>query len=159
MPQVLLPLGLLAAALLAAMTLATWNLERPHPALIAGQHATHSNPAAARPQTQIKPLSCQPLSDMPGKVVTTLLVDFPPGAHTPAHRHPGSVTAFVVKGQVRSQMQGSPAQTYSAGETWYEAKGELHSFAENPSSTEPAQLLTVFVSDENCGPLVIPEPG
>jgi len=95
---------------------------------------------------------------MPGKVVTTLLVDFPPAAYTPAHRHPGSVTAFVVKGQMRSQMQGSPAHTYSAGETWYEAKGELHSFAENSSSTEPAQLPTVFVSDENCGPLVIPEP-
>jgi quercetin dioxygenase-like cupin family protein len=120
------------------------------------------NPAAqsadARPATQVKRLSCEPLADMPGKVVTTLQVDFPPGGYTPAHRHPGAVTAIVLSGQVRSQMQGLPAQTYSAGQTWFEPSRELHLFAENPSASEPARLLAVIVSDESCGPLVIPEP-
>jgi len=118
--------------------------------------AEHS--AGARPATQVTRLSCEPLAEMPGKVVTTLRVDFPPHGFTPAHRHPGAVTAIVVRGQVRSQMQGLPAQTYGPGESWFEPSRELHLFAENPSATEPAQLLAVIVSDDNCGPLVIPEP-
>ncbi|WP_447745621.1 cupin domain-containing protein [Pseudomonas nicosulfuronedens] len=112
----------------------------------------------ARPATQVTRLSCEPLADMPGKVITTLLVDFPPNGYTPAHRHPGALTAIVLSGQVRSQMQGLPAQTYAAGQTWFEPSRELHLFAENPSANEPARLLAVIVSDENCGPLVIPEP-
>ncbi|MBD9501339.1 cupin domain-containing protein [Pseudomonas sp. BGr12] len=120
------------------------------------------NPAAqsagARPATEVKRLSCEPLVDIPGKVVTTLQVDFPPNGFTPAHRHPGAVTAIVLSGQVRSQMHGQPAQTYSAGQTWFEPSRELHLFAENPSASEPARLLAVIVSDEHCGPLVIPEP-
>lgn len=113
---------------------------------------------SARPVTTTKILSCEKLADMPGKSVTTMLVNFPPGAYTPAHRHPGSVTAFVVKGAVRSQLAGSPEQTYPAGSTWFEPTMALHMFAENPSASEPAELLVMFVTEEGCGPLVIPEP-
>ncbi|KAF1003510.1 MAG: hypothetical protein GAK28_04646 [Luteibacter sp.] len=112
----------------------------------------------ARPETIIKPLCCQPLPHVPGKAVTTALVYFPPGAYTPAHRHPGSVSAVVLKGHIRSQLQGTPAETYGATQTWFEPPGTLHLFAENPSATEDAELLATFVADENCGPLTIPEP-
>lgn len=114
--------------------------------------------AGARPATTVKPLSCEKLPNIPGKSVTTALVIFPPLAFSPAHRHPGSVTAYVIKGSIRSQMAGTPAQTYPAGTTWFEPSGALHMFAENPSPTEMAELLAVFVADEDCGPLVIPEP-
>jgi quercetin dioxygenase-like cupin family protein len=114
--------------------------------------------AMGRPMTTVKPLSCEKLPHVPGKSVTTALVTFPPLAYSPAHRHPGSVTAFVVSGSVRSQMAGSEPQTYVAGTTWFEPPQALHLFAENPSKKETAQLLAVFVTDENCGPLVIPEP-
>ncbi len=86
------------------------------------------------------------------------LVAFAPLAYSPAHRHPGSVTAFVVKGTVRSQMAGGAAIDYEAGETWFEPPRALHLFAENPSPVEPAEILAVFMADEDCGPLVIPEP-
>jgi quercetin dioxygenase-like cupin family protein len=145
--------AVLAALSAAALLWQPWS--RPQVQLAEG-HAQHS--ASARPATQVSRLSCEPLAEVPGKVVTTLRVDFPPGGFTPAHRHPGAVTAIVLAGQVRSQMQGLPAQTYHAGETWFEPSGELHLFAENPSASTPAQLLAVIVSDEGCGPLVIPEP-
>lgn len=115
--------------------------------------------ADARPQTTIKPLSCEPLPHVPGKAITTALVYFPPNAYTPAHRHPGSVTAVVLKGRIRSQMQGTPPQEYAVSQTWFEAPRTLHLFAENPSTTEDAEILATFVADENCGPLTIPEPG
>lgn len=132
----------------------------------AGGHAGvwHSEDAAGsdgaadkRPATILNVLSCTPLPHVEGKSVTTALVTFPPDSHTPAHRHPGSVTAFVLKGSIRSQMEGEAPRVYPQGSTWFEAPRALHVFAENTSATEPAELLAVFVADTDCGPLVIPE--
>jgi len=116
---------------------------------------THAQ--AMRPRTVTKPVSCEKLPNVPGKSITTVVVEFPPGAYSPAHRHPGSVTAYVLKGTVRSQLAGGPIGTYKPGDTWFEPLGALHLFAENVSDAEPAELLAVFVADDNCGPLVIPE--
>ena len=113
---------------------------------------------SGRPATVVEAVSCEKLADIPGKAVTTVLVHFPPNAHSGAHRHPGSVTAFVLRGTLRSQLEGGPVGTYGAGETWFEPKGALHLFADNASSTERAELLAFFVTDEDCGPLVVPEP-
>jgi quercetin dioxygenase-like cupin family protein len=112
----------------------------------------------ARPATVVRPLSCAPLADVPGKRLSTVLVTFPPGAFTGPHRHPGSVGAFVVSGAIRSQMAGGAAQVYTAGQTWFEPPRALHLFAENASATAPATLLATFVTDEDCRQLVIPEP-
>jgi quercetin dioxygenase-like cupin family protein len=119
-------------------------------------HEMHAA-STGRPATVVKPLSCEKLVDIPGKAVTTATVSFPPNAYTPAHRHPGSVTAYVLKGAVRSQLAGGPVITYRTGDTWFEPTGTLHLFAENASATEPAEILAIFVADENCGALVIPE--
>ena len=113
---------------------------------------------SSRPATQIRQLYCEPLPDVPGKAVTTALVMFPPRAYTPAHRHPGSVTAYVVSGSITSQMSGTPPRIHHAGSTWFEPAGALHMFAENPSASQTAELLAGFVADRDCGPLVIPEP-
>lgn len=121
--------------------------------------ASAATPAGegARPATIVKPLSCQPLPNVPGKNLTTVSVEFPPLAYSPAHRHPGSVTAVVVEGTIRSQLGGSPAQDYQAGQTFFEPPGTLHVFAENPDPVRTAKLLAFFVTDENCGPLVVYE--
>lgn len=113
---------------------------------------------AVRPATVIRMLSCEPLPNVPGKSVTTALVDFPPGAYTGPHRHPGSVTAYVVSGTIRSQMAGGSATEYHAGQVWFEPPQALHLFAENASDHTRATLLVTFVADSNCGPLIIPEP-
>lgn len=112
--------------------------------------------SAGRPATTVHPLSCEPLPNVPGKSVTTAIVDFPPRAFTGAHRHPGSVTAYVIEGVVRSQMEGTPAADYRSGQTWFEAPYALHAFAENPDPQRPAKLLAVFVTDTGCGSLVLP---
>lgn len=114
--------------------------------------------AALRPATNVKVISCEALPNVPGKSLTTMIVDFPPLASSAPHRHPGSVTAIVLQGRVRSQMEGGPAITYRQGQTWSEAPYALHVLAENPDALKPAQLLAIFVTDSTCGPLVIPEP-
>ncbi len=116
------------------------------------------NPATAAPATSVKVISCEPLPTAPGKTITTMMVDFPPLAYSAPHRHPGSVTAIVMDGTVRSQMEGGPVVNYQKGQTWMEAPYQLHAMAGNPDPVKPAQLLAIFVTDSNCGPLVIPEP-
>jgi quercetin dioxygenase-like cupin family protein len=118
--------------------------------------APSSSDAAARPTSTSRTLSCEPLPNVPGKSVTTVLVDFPPHAFTAAHRHPGSVTAFVISGALRSQLDSGPVVDYRSGQTWFEPPGTLHDFVENTDATQPAKLLAVFVTDANCGPLVLP---
>ena len=147
--------GLLAAAgtlvcLALGRDMASWEGHVVHSAAAGGSEA-HS----ARPSTVVRPVSCQKLPDIPGKSVTTVLVDFPPGAFTPQHRHPGTVTAYVLTGTLRSQLQGGRAETFAAGGTWFEPPGAVHMFAENSSATEPAELLAIFVADSDCGPLTI----
>ena len=113
--------------------------------------------AGARPKTVVTPISCEKLPNVPGKSITTVIVEFPPNGFTPRHRHPGSVSAFVLKGTLRSQLEGGPAGTYTQGQTWFEPPGTVHLFAENASTTEPAELLATFVADDDCGTLTIPD--
>lgn len=111
--------------------------------------------AAARPRAVQHPIACEKLPNVPGKSLTTVLVEFPPDAFTPRHRHPGSVTAYVLKGTLRSQLNDGPIGTFGPGGTWFEPPGTIHSMVENPSPTEPAEIMAIFVADSDCGALTI----
>jgi len=56
------------------------------------------------------------------------------------------VYAYVLEGAVRSQVDDNPATTYHQGENWFEQPGAHHVVAANPSATERAKLLVVYVS-------------
>ena len=116
---------------------------------------TGASAAAARPRAIQHPVACEKLPNVPGKSVTTVMVEFPPNAFTPRHRHPGSVTAYVLKGTLRSQLNDGPVDTFKTGGTWFEPPGTIHSMVENPSPTEPAEILAIFVADSDCGALTI----
>jgi quercetin dioxygenase-like cupin family protein len=90
------------------------------------------------------------LPNVPGKTLTAVVVEYPPGGKSPPHRHApsGFVFAYVLEGAVRSQVAGGPIATYRAGESWYENPGDRHVVSENASATEPARLLAVFVADD-----------
>jgi quercetin dioxygenase-like cupin family protein len=126
-------------------------------AMHAQASGTVAGPLSERPATTVKTVSCEKLPNVPGKSITTAIVTFPPGAYSPRHHHPGSVTAFVLKGTLRSQLEGGPIGTYSVGQTWFEPPGTIHLFAENASSTDTAELLATFVADDDCGSLTIPD--
>lgn len=90
------------------------------------------------------------LPDLPGKVLTAVVVEYAPGGRSPPHRHDASasVFAFVLSGSVRSRLEGDgEAAIYRAGQGWFEPPGAHHLVSENASGTEPARLLAVFVAD------------
>lgn len=119
------------------------------------QMSTDGAGTATRPRAIQHPVACEKLPNVPGKSVTTLLVEFPPNAFTPQHRHPGSVTAYVLKGTLRSQLNGGPVETFKPGGTWFEPPGTIHNMVENPSPTESAEILAIFVADSDCGALTV----
>ena len=153
-----LSLSLLGATVVTIAILYAYGSSQPHSdhhGMAMTADAGDKNVAGARPATIVRPVACERLPNVPGKSITTAVVEFPPGAYSPRHRHPGSVTAFVLKGQVRSQLDGGPAETFGVGQTWFEPPGTIHMFAENASMTEPASVLATFVADDDCGPLTI----
>ena len=99
-------------------------------------------------QDVVEPISSHALPNVPGKRVTIVRVFYGPGGFTPAHRHAGSVTAYITKGEIRSQLGGGPVETFGVGQSFFEPPGATHLVSANASTTEPAELIAVFVADE-----------
>ena len=96
----------------------------------------------------VEPISSHALPNVPGKRVTTVRVFYGPGGFTRAHRHAGSVTAYITKGEIRSQLAGGVVETFKVGQSFCEPPGAVHLVSANASNTEPAELIAVFVADE-----------
>lgn len=96
----------------------------------------------------VTPVFQRSLSNIDGKDLSAVTVDFAPASRSVPHRHGQAfVYAYVLQGTVRSQLEGQPAQTYMTGQSWHEDPGSHHVLTENPSATEPARLLVIFVAD------------
>ena len=90
------------------------------------------------------------LPNVPGKTLTAIVVEYRPGDSTPAHRHAGSVFAYVILGQIRSENSATGVvRVYHAGETFFEPPGSTHLVSANASDMDPASLLAVFVADDH----------
>jgi quercetin dioxygenase-like cupin family protein len=97
---------------------------------------------------KVEIITSHALPNVPGKRVTVVRVSYGPGGFTPPHRHAGSVTAYITKGEIRSQLGGGPLETFTVGQSFFEAPGSTHVVSANASNTEPAELIAVFVADE-----------
>lgn len=104
--------------------------------------------ASGSTQDVVEPISSHALPNVPGKRVTIVRVFYGPGGFTRAHRHAGSVTAYVTKGEIRSQLAGGPVEVFKVGQSFFEPPGAVHLVSANASMTEPAELIAVFVADE-----------
>lgn len=107
----------------------------------------------------VTPVANEPIANVPGKRLVSVVVDYPPGAKSLAHRHAPSafIYAHVLSGRIRSAVDDQPARVYGVGEGWFEKPGAHHLVSENASDTQPARLLAVFVVDANETQLTIPD--
>jgi quercetin dioxygenase-like cupin family protein len=117
-------------------------------ALLLTVWAGGDSPARAAADAAARPVLARRLSNVPGKTLTAVVVDYPAGAKSVSHRHAGVVFAYVVSGAVRSKLDQGETRVYRAGESFFEDVGVLHAVSENASDTEPARLLAVFVADD-----------
>jgi quercetin dioxygenase-like cupin family protein len=107
-----------------------------------------SSAPTGAPLDTVEPIGSYALPNVPGKRVTIVRVFYGPGGFTRPHRHGGSVTAYVTKGEIRSQLGGGPVETFKVGQSFFEPPGATHLVSANASNTEPAELIAVFVADE-----------
>src|SRR5262244_1030245 len=90
--------------------------------------------------------------ELPGEPVRDLMlveVTYPPGTGSPPHLHANGVMAFVVSGTIVSKVGDGAEQTFHAGDAWWEPPGAIHRVSRNPSSTEPATLLAIYVAPKS----------
>jgi quercetin dioxygenase-like cupin family protein len=106
---------------------------------------------AADDKSKVTVVFDQKLPNVPGKSIKGVLVEYAPGATSPAHTHAKSafIYATVLEGAIRSKVNDGSVKIYRAGENWPEFPGDHHAVSANASKTKPAKLLAVFVVDTN----------
>ncbi|PJI55764.1 cupin [Methylobacterium radiotolerans] len=116
-------------------------------------------PVNARERTEtVTPNFQHALTNVPGKSMIAVTVDYPPGAASAPHVHAKSafIFAYVVSGAIESQVNEGPKRVYHAGESFHEDPGSQHRVSRNASATQPARLLAVFVVDSGDTGLTTP---
>src|SRR5262245_1539050 len=109
-------------------------------------------PAAAQEGETVTPHFEQAIPNIPGKSLVVRVV----ASASHAHATSAFIFAYVVPGEIESQVNDGPKRVYRAGESWYETPGSIHRVSRNASKTEPAKLLAVFVIDTEDKKLTTP---
>ena len=103
----------------------------------------------------VKELFAIDLADYPGKEGRMIEVSYPPGAQDMVHRHDAHAFVYVLEGQIIMQLQGQPAVTLKAGQTFYEGPTDVHVVGRNASNTEPARFVVVLLKGKGA-PVLTP---
>lgn len=112
------------------------------------------------PGTTVQELITEKLADAPGKELTMITVEYPPGGSSQPHRHDAYVLVYVLEGTLEMQVAGGPLQTLKAGGTFLERPNDVHVVSRNASRTVPAKFLVVMLkgTDNPASRSVPPRP-
>ena len=103
----------------------------------------------------VKSLLSKDLAGIPGKELSMITVDYPPGGSDTVHRHHAQVVVYVLEGSIVMQVRGEAPITLVPGQTFYEGPDDVHTVSRNASQTAPAKFLVFFVKDKG-GPILVP---
>jgi quercetin dioxygenase-like cupin family protein len=106
-------------------------------------------------QPKVTSLFSKELTDVPGKEVLMITVEYPPGGGDPVHRHNAHGVIYVLEGSIVMQVKGGKEVTLNPGQTWYEGPNDIHTVGRNASKTKPAKFL-VFLVKEKGAPILTP---
>lgn len=112
-------------------------------------------PARAAGDAKVTELMTRPLEGVPGKEVTMITVEYPPGSVDPVHRHNASTFVYVLEGNIEMQMEGAEKVKLHPGDTFYEDPKGVHLVGRNLSDTEPAKFVVVLVKNQGA-PILVP---
>ncbi len=120
--------------------------------------ATATPAAAHGVGERVSPHFEHAITNIPGKSLKALVVDYAPGGASASHIHAKSafIFGYVLSGEIESQVNDGPRRVYRAGESFYETPGSRHPVSRNASKTRPARLLAVFVVDTDDKDLTTP---
>ena len=104
---------------------------------------------------KVTSLMSKPLSDIPGKELLMITVEYPPGGSDPVHRHNAHALVYVLEGSIVMGVNGEKPVTLTAGQTFYEGPNDIHTVGRNASETMPAKFLVVLLKDKDA-PVLTP---
>ncbi len=108
-------------------------------------------------QAKVTSLMSKDLTELPGKEVLMITVEYPPGSADPIHRHNAHAYVYVLEGTIVMQVKGGKEVTLTPGQTFYEGPDDVHVVGRNASSTKPAKFLVFLVKDKSA-PVLVPVP-
>jgi len=112
-------------------------------------------PEAKAPQAKVTSLMSKDLPEAPGKEALMILVDYPPGASDPIHRHNAHALVYVLEGSIVMQVKGGKQVTLRPGQTFYEGPDDVHVVGRNASKTKPAKFVVVLIKEKGA-PVFVP---
>jgi quercetin dioxygenase-like cupin family protein len=113
--------------------------------------------APQAPQATVISLMSKDLTELPGKEVLMITVEYPPGSIDPIHRHNAHAFVYVLEGSIVMQVKGGKEVTLTTGQTFYEGPDDVHLVGRNASSTRPAKFVVFFIKDKGA-PVLVPVP-
>lgn len=106
-------------------------------------------------EPKVTELMTKKLSEIPGKEVLMITVEYPPGGSDPIHRHNASAFVYVLEGSIVMQVKGGKQVTLRPGETFYEGPDDVHVVGRNASKTKPAKFVVLLIKDPGT-PVLVP---
>jgi quercetin dioxygenase-like cupin family protein len=100
-------------------------------------------------------LMLKELTDIPGKEVLMISVEYPPGGSDPVHRQDAQAFLYVLEGSVVMQVRGGKEVTLTPGQVFYEGNDDVHIVGRNASRTKPAKFLVLLVKKKGA-PVLVP---
>jgi quercetin dioxygenase-like cupin family protein len=113
--------------------------------------------AFAAPQATVTELMTKDLAYAPGKELTMIMVEYPPGSVDPVHRHNAQALVYVLDGAIKMRVKGGKLVTLKPGQTFYEGPDDVHVVGRNASSQVPAKFVVLLVKEKGA-PIVVPVP-
>ena len=111
----------------------------------------------AAQQATVTSLMSKDLTELPGKEVFMITVEYAPGGVDPIHRHNAHAFIYVLEGSIVMQVKGGKEVTLTPGQTFYEGPDDVHLVGRNASSTKPAKFVVFFVKNKGA-PVLVPVP-
>ena len=107
------------------------------------------------PEATVTPLLSKDLSQVAGKELSMITVEYPPGSSDPVHTHRAQALVYVLEGSIEMQVRGGERVTLKPGQTFYEGPDDVHVVGRNLSQTAPAKFV-VFLAKDKGAPIFVP---
>ena len=106
-------------------------------------------------EAKVTSLMSKDLKDFPGKEGLLIIVEYPPGATDPIHRHNAHAFVYVLEGSIVMQLKGGKEVTLTPGQTFYEGPDDVHIVGRSADKTKPAKFVVFLIKDKGA-PVLVP---
>ena len=106
-------------------------------------------------EATVRSLLSKEVAGIPGKELSMITVDYPPGGSDPVHTHNAQAFVYVLEGSIVMGVKGGKEITLTPGQTFYEGPGDIHVVGRNASQTKPAKFVVFMVKDKSA-PVLVP---